>query len=230
MRRLLSTARCDVELQARNGLYTATSFVLVVTLAGLSAIPAGGVARLLPALTLNTLAVTAFYFSAALTLLERAEGSAMSRFVTPLRPAEYLAARAGTLALLGAAQHAAVGLLLLGLVPGVLAVAAGAGLAAAILALAGYTAAVGRASVSEFLLPSVPWLALLLAPLLADVLGWRSPLLWLHPLQGPLALMRAGVTPVPTWEPALSLALSLAWTTAALALAVRAYRRQLQAN
>lgn len=230
MRRLLSTAHCDVELQARNGLYIATGFVLAVTLAGLSAIPAGGVARLLPALALNSLAVTAFYFSAALALLEHAEGSAVSRLVTPLRPAEYLVARAGTLALLGAAQHAAVGLLLLGLAPGLIAVAAGAGLAAAMLALAGYVLAAGRASVSEFLLPSVPWLALLLAPLLADVLGWRSPLLWLHPLQGPLALIRAGVTPVPAWETPLGLALSLTWTSAALALAMRAYGRQLRAH
>ena len=230
MRRLLSTARCDVELQARNGLYTATGFVLAVTLAGLSAIPAAGVERLLPALALNTLAVTAFYFSAALALLERAEGSAVGRLVTPLRPAEYLAARAGTLALLGAAQHAAVGLLLLGPEPGVLAVTAGAGLAAALLALGGYAAAAGHASVSEFLLPSVPWVGLLMAPLLADVLGWRSPLLWLHPLQGPLMLMRAGVSPAPVWEPALGLVLSLAWAVAALAFAVRAYRRQLRAG
>jgi fluoroquinolone transport system permease protein len=222
----LSTARCDVELQARNGLYAATAFVLALAAAGLMALPAAGLARLLPAVALNTLAVTGFYFSAALALLERAEGSALARMATPLRPAEYLGARAGTLALLGAVQLVAMGLVLLGPAPALLALGAGAGLAAAILALAGYAAAAGRAGVSDFLLPSVPWIALLMLPLVADVLEWRSPLLWLHPLQGPLALMRAAVTPVPPWEPALGLALGLAWTAAAFALAARAYRRQ----
>lgn len=224
-RRLLSTARCDVELQARNGLYAATAFVLVITLAGLAALPAAGLARLLPAVALNALGVTAFYFSAALALLERAEGSAVARLTTPLRPAEYLGARAATLTLLGVVQHGAIGLALLGPAPQLLALVAGAGLAAAILALAGYAAAAGRATVSEFLLPSIPWVGLLLAPLVADVLGWRSPLLWLHPMQGPLALMRAAVAPAPAWEPALGAALGLAWAWAAFALARRAYGR-----
>ena len=45
MRRLLATARCDVELQARNGLYFATGFVLLVMLALLAALPPTGVRR-----------------------------------------------------------------------------------------------------------------------------------------------------------------------------------------
>lgn len=223
MRRFLSTARCDVELQARNGLYVATGFVLAIAAAGLLALPAAGLARLLPAVALNTLAVTGFYFSAALALLERAEGSAVARIVTPLRPAEYLGARGATLALLGVVQLVVMGLVLLGPTPALLTLGLGAGLAAAILALAGYAATAGRATVSEFLLPSVPWIALLMLPLVADVLDWHSPLLWLHPLQGPLALMRAAVTPIPPWEAALGLTLGLAWTAAAFALAGRIY-------
>lgn len=220
-RRLLAAARCDVELQARNGLYAATAFVLVITLAALAALPTTGLARLLPAVALNTLGVTAFYFSAAMALLERAEGSATARLVTPLRATEYLAARVVTLALLGVAQHLAMGLLLLGPAPTLLPLAAGVALAAAILVLAGHAAAAKHTSVSEFLLPSVPWLALLLAPLVADVLEWRSPLLWLHPLAGPLALMRAAVAPAPGWEPWLGLALGTGWMIGAIVVALR---------
>jgi fluoroquinolone transport system permease protein len=226
MSRLLASARCDMELQARNGLYFATGFVLLVTLALLAALPPSGLARLLPAVALNTMGVTAFYFSAALALLERAEGSASARLVTPLRPGEYLGARAATLGLLAVAQHLAMGLLLVGPAPALLALAAGVALAAAILALAGYAATAGRRAINDFLLPSVPWLALLLAPLVPDVLGWRSPLLWLHPLQGPLVLMRAAVAPTAAWELALALALGLAWTGAALWLARRAYEKE----
>ncbi len=226
MRRLLASARCDVELQARNGLYIATGFVLLVMLALLAALPPSGLARLLPAVALNTLGVTAFYFSAALALLERAEGSAKARLVTPLRPGEQLGARAMTLALLAIVQHTALGLPLVGPRPGLLALAAGVAIAAAILALAGYAATAGRTAINNFLLPSVPWIALLLAPIVPDVLGWRSPLLWLHPLQGPLVLMRAAVVPTAPWEAALALALGLAWLGGAFWLARRAYAEE----
>jgi hypothetical protein len=101
----------------------------------------------------------------------------------------------------------------------------GALLAAAILALAGFAVAAGRESLGALLLPAVPWLALLLAPMLADVLEWRHPLLWLHPLQGPLALMRAAVAPAEPSEIVLGLACGIGWCAAALALARRAYGR-----
>jgi fluoroquinolone transport system permease protein len=223
--RLVSVIRCDIELQARNGLYAATGFVLLVSLWALVALPPAGLARLLPAVALNSLGVTGFYFSAALALLERAEGSDRARFVTPLHPAEYLAARATTLALLGLQQQLALGLLLLGPSPALLTLCAGVILAAAMLALAGYAATAGRHTIGDFLLPSLPWLALLLAPLVADLLAWRSPLLWLHPLQGPLALMRSAVAPAAPWEPVLGLCAGMAWTTICFALARRVYGR-----
>jgi fluoroquinolone transport system permease protein len=223
LRRLLAGTRLDLELQARNGLYTATGLVLLVTLAGLAALPPSGVARLLPAFALNGLAVTAFFFSAALTLLENTEGSTMARAVTPLQAGEYLGARMLTLGLLGVVQHTATGLLLLGPTPGLILLAIGVALTAAIMAIAGFVLAVGKEALSAMLLPSVPWLGLLMAPLITDVLDWRSPLLWLHPLQGPLTLMRAAVAPVAPAEIALGLVCGVGWTLVALGLARQRY-------
>lgn len=223
MRRLLASTRTDLELQARNGLYYATGFVLLVTIATLATLPPTGLARLLPAFALNTLGVTAFYFSAALALLEHSEGSDMARAVTPLRPGEYLGARVATLVLLALVQHLSVGVVLLGPAPGLAALAVGVSLTAAILALGAFALAAGKRSFSTFLLPSVPWVALLLAPMAADVLEWRHPLLWLHPIYGPLTLMRAAVAPAATWELALGTAAGLAWTYIAFELARRAY-------
>ncbi len=225
MSRLLAAARCDIELQARGGLYHATGLVLLVTAAGLAAMPPSGIARLLPAFALNSLAVTAFFFGAALAMLEAAEGSAAALAVTPLRAWERLGARAATLAMLAVAQQLALGLLLLGPAPGLLPLAAGVALAAAILALAGHALAAGTTSLGAMLPPALPWLGLLLAPMLADVLEWRSPLRWLHPLEGPMALMRAAVAPAAPWETPLGLALGLAWLLAALALALRRHER-----
>jgi fluoroquinolone transport system permease protein len=222
---MLATAQIDLEVQARNGLYAATGLVLLASVAALATLPPTGLARLLPAVAMQNLGVTAFFFSAALALLERSEGSGSARAVTPLRPGEYLGARVATLGLLAAVQHLVLGALLVGPGPGLLPLTAGVVLGSAILSLAGFTLAAGRESLGAFLLPAVPWLALLLAPMLADALEWHYPLLWLHPLQGPLALMRAAVTPAPPWEPPLALALGLGWTGVTFALARRAYGR-----
>jgi fluoroquinolone transport system permease protein len=226
MYRMVATLRCEVELQARNGLYYAVGFVLLVLLAVLAAVPPTGLARLLPAVALNNLAITAFFFGAALTLLEASEGSATARMVTPLRPGELLAARMLTLALLGVIQHGALGLLLLGPVAGLGWLVLGVGLAAALLSLVGQALATGRRELSEFLLAALPWLVLLLAPMIADVLEWRHALLWLHPLYGPLTLMRAAVAPTEVWEIGLALVVGPLWVGAALLFSVKLQRRQ----
>lgn len=214
--RMMATLRCEVELQVRNGLYYAVGFVLLVVLAVLAALPMTGLARLLPAVALNNLAITAFFFGAALALLETSEGSATARMVTPLRPGELLAARMLALALLGVIQHGVLGLLLLGPVAELGWLVLGVGLAAALLSLIGHALAAGRRELSEFLLAGLPWLVLLLAPMLADVLEWRHALLWLHPLYGPLTLMRAAVAPTEAWELGLALGLGSLWVGAVL--------------
>jgi fluoroquinolone transport system permease protein len=224
--RLLGSARCDLELQARNGLLLATIFVTLISVALLRALPSSGIARLLPAVALNSMGITAFFFSAALVLLERAEGSSIARLVTPLRPIDYLTARAGTLALLALIQNGAIALALLGFSPALLVFVAGAGLAALILALCGFAATHGQSTLSQLLLSAAPWLMLLLAPVLPDLLGWRSPLLWLHPLQGPLVLMRTAVASTEPGELAIAIVASAGWVGAAMRLAARVYRQQ----
>jgi fluoroquinolone transport system permease protein len=226
--RMVATLRCELELQARNGLYYAVGFVLLVVLAVLATLPTTGLARLLPAVALNNLAITAFFFGAAMTLLETSEGSATARTVTPLRPGELLTARAVTLALLGLFQHGALALLLLGPVAGLGWLVLGVGLAAALLSLVGHGLAAGRRELSAFLLTALPWLVLLLAPMLADLLEWRHALLWLHPLYGPLMLIRAAVAPVEAWEIGLALVLGPLWVGVAFLFAVK--RQQTSSN
>jgi fluoroquinolone transport system permease protein len=225
MNRFLSTAQVDLEVQLRNGLYLATGLVLLVTVGALSALSSTGIARLLPAVALQTMGVTAFFFSAALVLLERSEGSSLARSVTPLRAGEYLGARVATLGALALVQHLVMGVVLLGPAPQLVALIGGVLLASAILTLAGFALAAGKESLGALLLPAIPWLGALLAPMLADVLEWQSPLLWLHPLYGPLVLMRAAVAPVATWEIYLALVTGLIWVGAASILARRFYNK-----
>ncbi|PDW03270.1 hypothetical protein CJ255_09810 [Candidatus Viridilinea mediisalina] len=212
----MATLRCELELHARNGLYYAVGFVLLVTLAVLAALPTAGLERLLPAVAFNNLALTAFFFAAALTLLETNEGSALARLVTPLRQRELLVARMIALALLGAVHHLALGLVLLAPGPSLVLLALGVGLAGALMALLGHYLAAGQRELSAFLWPALPWLALLMLPMIADVLAWQHPILWLHPLYAALTIIRAAVVPVAWWELALGLSLALGWLGGAL--------------
>jgi fluoroquinolone transport system permease protein len=228
MDRLLSTIRCDIRLQHRNGFYYATAAVVAFYALGLSQLHAAG-ARLnldwlLPAIVLNNLLITTFYFIGALVLLEKAEGTLAAQVVSPLRAGEYLAAKVITLAALALAYNLAVVALIVGVGFGVLALIAGTGAAAALLVMAGFVAVARYDSINEYLLPSLPYATALLLPI-AYVLGWDSPLLYLHPLQAPLVLMRAAFTPVAAWQLAYGMLASAMWLCAGAWLCRRMFQR-----
>jgi fluoroquinolone transport system permease protein len=224
MSRWLAAISCDVEVQLRNGLYYAVGFVLAISAAVLAAIPHDGLARLLPAIVLNNLAVTAFFFVAALVLLERAEQSRLARFVTPLRSYEYFGAKCLTLLLPALAQHLVLGLVLVGPHPEIVWLGLGVTLATLLMVAAGLVLALRYRSINAMLLPAVPWIALLLVPMLADLLQIEHWLLWLHPLYGAVLLMRAYIIPIPLPWIVAGIVGGLAWTTLACMLALRSLR------
>jgi fluoroquinolone transport system permease protein len=118
MNRLLATIRCDLRLQQRNGFYYATAFVVAVYALGITQLHTAGarlnLAGLLPAVVLNNLMITSFYFIGALVLLEKTEGTLAAQIVSPLRAGEYLAAKVITLTALALAYNLAVVALVLG--------------------------------------------------------------------------------------------------------------------
>jgi fluoroquinolone transport system permease protein len=78
MSALLTALRWDVVVQARNGFYWATAFVVLVVGTLLLAIPE--TARMhpeawVPAIVASNLQITTFFFVAGLMLLERDEGN-----------------------------------------------------------------------------------------------------------------------------------------------------------
>src|SRR3982750_3529278 len=157
MCRLLATIRCDLRLQQRNGFYYATAFVVAVYALGLSQLHAAGIrlnlAALLPALVLNNLMITSFYFVGALVLLEKTEGTLAAQVVSPLRAGEYLAAKVITLTALALAYNLAVVALVVGDRFGALALIAGVGAMSALMVMAGFLAVARYESVNEFLIP-----------------------------------------------------------------------------
>jgi fluoroquinolone transport system permease protein len=146
-------------------------------------------AALAPAFLLANLQVTAFYFAAALVLLEKGQGSLTALSVTPLRPREYLAARALALGALGVAEGAAIVALAFGPRLGWPWLVAGTLAAGVVYALLGFVAVAPYDGINRFLMPSVAWLAGLTLPLLGyyDLVPWAA-LAW-HPLMPPLLLL-----------------------------------------
>ena len=228
MNRLLSTIRCDIRLQHRNGFYYATAFVVAVYALGLSQLHASGawvnLGWLLPAVLLNNLLITTFYFVGALVLLEKTEGTLAALVVSPLRAGEYLAAKVLTLTALALVYNLAVVVLIMGSGFGAPALIAGVGVMAALMVMAGFIAVARYDAVNEYLLPSLPYAAGLTLPL-AYVLGWDSPLLYLHPLQGPLVLLQAAFAPIAAWQLLYAALASALWLGIGAWLCRRSFQR-----
>jgi fluoroquinolone transport system permease protein len=228
MYRLLTTIRCDLRLQRRNGFYYASAFVVVVYALGLNQLHAAGaglnLTGLLPAVVLNNLIITSFYFVGALVLLEKTEGTLAAQAVSPLRAGEYLAAKVITLTALALAYNLAVVALVVGGRFNLPALMAGVGAMAALMVMAGFVAVARFESVNEFLLPSLPYAAGLMLPL-AYMFGWDSPLLYLHPLQGPVLLLRAAFAPLAAWQLIYSVLASALWLCAGAWLCHRSFQR-----
>jgi fluoroquinolone transport system permease protein len=231
MTRLRTAIRGDLTLQLRNGFYAATVLVTGVWIALLAQAGSLALGRLLPPLLVGNLLVGTFFFLGGQVLLEKGEGTLTAQGVTPLRPAEYLAAKVLTLTALGLGESLTLlpwlgrgplqlPLLLVGL--------AGAG---AIYCLAGFLAVAPYQAITEYLLPAGLYVGALWLPLIAALAGW--PALWFawHPLAGPLALIAAasGGRPV---DGGLLLygSATVGWIALLAAACGRAFRRQILAR
>ena len=113
----VTALRWDIVLQARNGFYWASAFVVLVVGGLLLSVPesvrADGAAWV-PALLAVNLQITTFFFVAGLMLLERDEGTLTALAVSPFSPAAYLATRMITLTALAAVETVAVVLIAFG--------------------------------------------------------------------------------------------------------------------
>ena len=225
MTRLLSTIRCDVRLQFRNGFYYATVFILVFWAVFVKLLPAFNWGLVMPALMLGNLLVTTYYFVAGLVLLERAEGTLEAQVVTPLRTWEYLASKVLTLTVLAMIESIAFVLIAVGWNFEAWPLIVGGVPACVIYTLIGFAAVARYDTISEYLFPSCLYLLVLSVPFipfsgLAD--GWWF---YLHPLQPPLSLMKAAFMPVPRWELIYGVALSAVWVVPCFVWSLRAFDR-----
>ncbi len=192
MSRLLATMRCDVRLQIRNGFYYAAGFVAVYWVLLLLWPRYEALTWILPVLIFTNLMINTFYFFSGLVLLEKREGTLEAQIVTPLRTWEYLGSKLVTLTGLGILENLVITLIAFG--PGfrIAPLILGMVLAALVYCLVGFAVVVRYDSINEFLLPSIAVFTAFSVPLL-PYFGFLEGWWWyLHPMQGPLLLMKAG--------------------------------------
>ena len=225
MKRLVTTIRCDLTLQFRNGFYAATVFVTAVW--ALILVQAGSfdMRWLLPPLVVGNLMVGTFSFIGGLVLLERGEGSLTAQVVTPLRISEYLTSKVVTLTLLAVAETLVIVFLMAGRHFNAFLLIIGAVLAAAIYCLAGFIAVARYDSINEYLLPSGMYVAVLWLPLIAYLAQWQPWILYLHPLAAPLLLVEASFEIVTLWQILYGFGYSLAWVILLYLASRVAFRR-----
>jgi fluoroquinolone transport system permease protein len=188
--RLAATLWVDARIQLRNGFYAATALVVACSILLLRWLPADMAALLLPMVLLANIVINTFYFVGGLLLLERDEGTMVAQGVTPLRDGEYLASKVLTLTALSLAESGLIAAAVVGLDGRLAVMSAGIALAAALFCFAGVALVAHYEAINEFILPSVLYTFLLSLPVLGYFgVGAR---VWyaLHPIQGPLDLLR----------------------------------------
>jgi fluoroquinolone transport system permease protein len=211
MKRLSSTILCDIQLQARNGFYTISLFIIALWSGLISILPHFDTQQILPILVFTNLIITTFYFISGLVLLEKNEGSIYAQIVTPLRLNEYLFSKLLTLSILACVENLAVVLLLQGFDVNFLSLITGVLLASMLFAVFGFIFIVRYDNINAFLMPSVAFMFLISLPVLPLLGIGQTWMFYVHPLNGPLLLIKGGFGSLRLWDIFYAVGTSLIW-------------------
>jgi fluoroquinolone transport system permease protein len=211
MTRLQTAVRWDMRLQFRNGFYYAAAFIAVIMTIILWQLPKAELPTVLPVLVLGNMTIGTFYFMAGLVLLEKGDGVLEGLVVTPLRQSEYLAAKLTSLTLLTIGENVLIVTAVFGLNYNLILLVAGIGLMACFNILLGFIAVARYDSINRFIMPSMLVTTALALPLL-DYLGlWQSPLIYLHPVQAMLLLLKGAFQPIAAWQMVYGVLYAVLW-------------------
>lgn len=225
--RLASTMMLDFKQQVRYGFIVAAAFSVIVMVAMLSQLDTKGSQLFLPVFILGNLLLGTFYFIAGMVLFEKGEGVLQGLIVTPLRVDEYLGSKVLTLTALAIVENLVIATVIFGTGYNVPLLVAGTILTAIIYVLLGFVVVSRYSSISEYLMPSALITIFLTLPLFDYLKVFETPLMYLHPMQAPLVLLKAAVVPVETWQLAYGVAYSLVLVLAMFVLSKRAFYRHI---
>ncbi len=225
MNRWLSTVRTDALVQFRSGFYFVGAAVAFFVVGLLRLIPEEwplNLRLLIPAALMLNVMTTTFYFVSGLVLLEKSEGMLAALVVTPLRVGEYLGAKIATLAFLAMAENAIVLVLFYGFDFDFVWLLIGMTSLCAFYTLIGFAAVSRYESINNFLMPSAAIVTVLMLPLL-EHFGIVGRLMYAHPVQPYLVLIRSAFSVATTPELVYGIGAGAAWLALAYMTAKRAF-------
>ncbi|MGE5484740.1 MAG: fluoroquinolone transporter permease [Ignavibacteriales bacterium] len=211
MKRLPAMLKMDIKLQARYGFYYAALFVTLLWVSVVRPLPREILGTAATLAVFVDLGIVGMIFIAGQVLFEKGERTLYALVTTPLTFAEYVTSKLVSLTALawlvsvvmvtstyGTAYN--LGILTAGVIP-----MSVIGLLVGLITVAPYT------SISNFTV-IIPIPALVLALPVLEYFDWvRTPLMYLAPTQGSLALLQGAFTPVTGWRIAGALAHQAIW-------------------
>ena len=225
MKRFLARFVLDVGLQYRQGFYLVAGIAALVAALILNPISHESLVTILPPFVLTNLVMSAFFFVVGLVYFEKGEGTLEVQNVTPLRPSEYLASKYASLTVLSLVENLIVVVVCVGGQMNVGFLVIGITLACAIYVPFGLILAAAYDSVNEFLLPGIVCTWFLALPILPYFGVLDDGIMYLHPLNAPLVVMRAAFEPTPIGELAYGILYSVIWAGVAYYCTRRAFDR-----
>ncbi|WP_017596344.1 fluoroquinolone export ABC transporter permease subunit [Nocardiopsis potens] len=225
--RLRSAVRLELRLQKRYGFLYAAAFSVLPWLAILLPLPTGYREAAAPLVLFGDLVVVPFFFIAASLFFEKGERTLFALTVSPLRFRDYLGAKVATLTLLSTVLALVITVIAHGVSFSPLPLLAGLATTTVFMLVLSFTTALPFSSVTDWVVPSTFWLALVNAPLLHYSGLWEHPVLYLIPTQGSLILLGAafGQTDPAPWEYAYAVGYQLLCALLLALLARRLFTR-----
>jgi fluoroquinolone transport system permease protein len=211
----------------RYGFVIAAAFSVIMMVAMLSQLDSKGSQLFLPVFILGNLLLGTFYFIAGMVLFEKGEGVLQGLIVTPMRVEEYLGSKVLTLTTLAIVENLVIATVIFGTGYNVPLLVVSTILTAIIYVLLGFVIVSRYGSISEYLMPSALITIFLTLPLFDYLKVFETPLMYLHPMQAPLVLLKAAVVPVETWQLAYGVAYSLVLVLVMFVLSKRAFYRHI---
>lgn len=191
MTRLGSVLRLELRLQWRYRFIQAGLFSGGMWLALLLPLPHDVRPIAEPYVILGDLAIVGWFFIAGAVFLEKQDRTLNAVVATPMRFVEYLAAKLLTLIVLSAVLAVFVATVTSGTGYDLRWLLPGAVLGTALMLTVSFVSAMPFSSISNWFLPSVGPLAVLMLPVFHLSGLWPHPVLYLLPTQGPLLFLGA---------------------------------------
>lgn len=188
--RFLALLKHDIRFQFRQGLYHVYLVLTLLYIGALYLLPVEARQRAALFIIFLDPSVMGFFFIGGIIMLERGQDTLESLFVTPVRVAEYIAAKVITLTVIALIAGFAIMLALFGRAFNPLALFAGVTLTSIFFTLCGITIASLTTTVNGYLILAGVVTPIFFLPFL-EYFGLSSPLYYLFPTRGALNLLEA---------------------------------------